>query len=60
MIAAFGYLIDGFSHILIVNYKTGPVYLALPIAIAEIAFPLWLLIKGVTRRSHASRKPGPR
>jgi hypothetical protein len=47
MIAAFGYLIDGFSHVLIANYKTGPVYLALPIAIAEIAFPLWLLIKGV-------------
>ena len=47
MLAAFGYLIDGFSHILIADYKTGPAYLALPIAIAEIAFPLWLLIKGV-------------
>ena len=47
MLAAFGYLIDSFSHVLIANYKTGPVYLALPIAIAEIAFPLWLLIKGV-------------
>jgi hypothetical protein len=47
MIAAFGYLIDSFSHVLITGYQTGPVYLALPIAIAEIAFPLWLLIKGV-------------
>jgi hypothetical protein len=47
MLAAFGYLIDGFSHVLIAGYKTGPAYLALPIAIAEIAFPLWLLIKGV-------------
>ena len=47
MIASLGYLIDSFSHVLIPNYKTGPVYLALPIAIAEIAFPLWLLIKGV-------------
>jgi len=47
MIAAFGYLIDSFSHVLIANYKTGPIYLTLPIAIAEIAFPLWLLIKGV-------------
>ena len=47
MIASLGYLIDSFSHVLIANYKTGPVYLALPIAIAEIAFPLWLLIKGV-------------
>jgi hypothetical protein len=33
--------------VLIANYKTGPVYQAHPIAIAEIAFPLWLLIKGV-------------
>jgi hypothetical protein len=47
MIASLGYLIDVSSHILLANYKTGPVYLALPIAIAEIAFPLWLLIKGV-------------
>src|SRR6476660_6386255 len=47
MIAALGYLIDSFSHVLISGYKTGPAYLALPIAIAEIAFPLWLLIKGV-------------
>jgi len=50
MVAAFGYLIDDFSHVLIANYKTGPVYLALPIAIAEIAFPLWLLIKGVNAK----------
>jgi hypothetical protein len=47
IIASLGYLIDSFSNVLIANYKTGPVYLALPIAIAEIAFPLWLLIKGV-------------
>ena len=47
MIAAFGYLIDGFSPVLVANYVKGPVYLALPITLAEIAFPLWLLIKGV-------------
>jgi hypothetical protein len=47
VIASLGYLIDSFSHVLIANYKTGPVYLAIPIALAEIAFPLWLLIKGV-------------
>jgi hypothetical protein len=47
MIASLGYLIDSFSHVLIPDYKTGPVYLALPIALAEIAFPLWLLVKGV-------------
>src|SRR5512141_1930241 len=47
IIASLGYLIDSFSYVLVANYKTGPVYLTLPIAIAEIAFPLWLLIKGV-------------
>jgi hypothetical protein len=57
MIASLGYLIDSFSHVLIPNYKTGPVYLALPIAIAEIAFPLWLLIKGVNARQWEKRVP---
>jgi len=47
MIAALGYLIDSFSYVLVANYLKGPVYLALPIAISEIAFPIWLLIKGV-------------
>jgi Domain of unknown function (DUF4386) len=59
MIAAFGYLIDGFSHVLIPDYKTGPVYLALPIAIAEIAFPLWLLIKGVNAEKWGKRALKP-
>jgi len=47
MIASLGYLIDNFSYVLRENYVTGAAYFALPIAIAEIAFPLWLLIKGV-------------
>lgn len=47
IIAASGYLIDSFALLLSSSYETTPVYLALPIAIAEIAFPLWLLIKGV-------------
>ena len=55
MIAALGYLLDSFSHVLIVNYKTGPVYIALPIAIAEIAFPLWLLLKGVNAEQWKKR-----
>ena len=55
MIAALGYLIDSFSYVLLANYKTGPVYLALPIAIAEIAFPLWLLIKGVNAEQWEKR-----
>jgi hypothetical protein len=47
MIAAFGYIIDSFALVLLANHTMGAVYFALPIAIAEIAFPLWLLIKGV-------------
>jgi hypothetical protein len=47
--AGVGYLIDSFALLLSANYNTTPVYLALPIAIAEIAFPLWLLIKGVNK-----------
>jgi len=54
-IASMGYLIDSFSHVLIANYKTGQVYYALPIAIAEIAFPLWLLIKGVNAEKWKNR-----
>ena len=55
VIASVGYLIDSFSHVLITNYAKGPVYLALPIAIAEIAFPLWLLIKGVNTEQWEKR-----
>jgi hypothetical protein len=47
MIATFGYLIDSFAHVLLANHVTGAVYFAVPIAVAEIAFPLWLLVKGV-------------
>lgn len=58
IIASLGYLIDSFSHILINNYKTGPVYLAIPIAIAELAFPLWLIIKGVNAEQWKKRALG--
>lgn len=46
-LAAIGYLVDSFALLLSPTYSTTPVYLALPIAVAEIAFPVWLLIKGV-------------
>ena len=55
IIASLGYLLDSFSYVLLANYKTGPVYLALPIAIAEIAFPLWLLFKGVNAQQWEKR-----
>lgn len=50
LIASLGYLIDNSLYVLVENHMTGAAYFALPIAIAEIAFPLWLLIKGVNAR----------
>ena len=46
-LASLGYFIDSFSLLLIPNYVPGQVFIAIPIALAEIAFPLWLLFKGV-------------
>lgn len=45
--AACGYLIDSAAILLWPGYTTTPVILVVIIAVAEIAFPLWLLIKGV-------------
>lgn len=45
--AGVGYLVDSFALLLNANYGATPVILAIPIAVAEIAFPVWLLIRGV-------------
>ena len=45
--AGFGYLFDSFALLLSNSYTTTPGIVAMVIAISEIAFPLWLLIKGV-------------
>jgi hypothetical protein len=55
LIAATGYLIDSFSMLLVRNYTTTPAYIANPIVIAEIAFPLWLLIKGINAEQWKKR-----
>jgi hypothetical protein len=47
LIAGLGYLIDSFALLLSSSYQTTPAYISLAIAIAEIAFPVWLLVKGV-------------
>lgn len=46
LIAGLGYLFDSSALLLVAGYQT-PDLLALPIAAAEIAFPVWLLVKGV-------------
>lgn len=47
--AGAGYLFDSFALLLSPNYETTPGIVAAIIAIAEIAFPVWLLIKGVNK-----------
>jgi hypothetical protein len=45
--AGLGYLIDSTALLLFPGYGTTPVYLAIPITVSEIAFPLWLVIRGL-------------
>ncbi len=45
--AGTAYLIDTFALVLVANHTIGAPYFALPIIVAESAFPVWLLIKGV-------------
>jgi hypothetical protein len=45
--AGVGYLIDSFAMLLSSTYETTPTIITVLIAVGEIAFPLWLLIKGV-------------
>ena len=47
--AGFGYLFDSFALLLSPSYTTTPGIIALVISVSEIAFPLWLLIKGVNK-----------
>ena len=46
LLAGAGYLIDSMGILLVAGYET-PGFIALPITVSEIAFPLWLLVKGV-------------
>lgn len=45
--AGVGYLVDTMGLLLVSSYTTTPALIALVIAVAEVAFPLWLLVKGV-------------
>lgn len=47
MAAGLGYLFDATGLLLVSGYTTTPGLVATVIAVAEIAFPLWLLVKGV-------------
>ncbi len=47
LVAGCGYLLDSVALLVLPGYAETPALVALVIAVAEIAFPLWLLIKGV-------------
>ena len=55
MAAGFGYLFDSFAKLLFTNYTTTPGIIAMVITISEIAFPVWLLIKGVNKAGWEKR-----
>lgn len=46
--AGIGYLFDTVGLLLVAGYTTTPGLIAMVIAVAEIAFPIWLLVKGVS------------
>ena len=45
--AGLGYLIDSAGILLFSGYETTPIYIALPIMVSELAFPLWPVIRGL-------------
>jgi len=47
LLAGIGYLVDTTGLLLVPGYETRPGIIAMIIAVAEIAFPVWLLVKGV-------------
>ena len=55
--AGVGYLVDTAGLLLVPGYTTTPAVIALVIAVAEIAFPVWLLVKGVDMEGWQDRTP---
>ena len=53
--AGIGYLFDTTGLLLVSSYTTTPGLIAMVIAIAEITFPIWLLVKGVNSDRWQSR-----
>ena len=49
LLAGIGYLIDSVGQLFISGYATTPAPVAVAIALAELIFPFWLLIRGRRR-----------
>jgi hypothetical protein len=55
--AGIGYLLDTIGLLLIPSYTTTPALIQMVIAVAEIAFPIWLLVKGVNMAGWQQKMP---
>lgn len=55
--AGIGYLFDTVGLLLVSGYTTTPGLIAMVIAVAEIAFPIWLLVKSVNTAGWQKRMP---
>jgi hypothetical protein len=55
--AGIGYLFDAIGLLLVPSYTTTPGLIQMVIAAAEIAFPIWLLVKGVNMNRWQNRTP---
>lgn len=56
MLAGVGYLVDTIGLLLVSSYTTTPGFIAIIIAVAEVAFPIWLVVKGVNREQWQKRE----
>lgn len=52
LLAGCGYLLDSVGILLLPAYETTPALAAMVIAVAEIAFPIWLLVKGLNKERY--------
>jgi len=64
LVASAGYIVDSFANVLLANYADYEMILGLtvfvPAVIAELAFALWLLVKGANvQRAHPPVPSGP-
>jgi hypothetical protein len=55
VLAGVSYLVDGVALLLVPGYDVTPVVFAIFITVAELVFPLWLLIKGVNVEAWQAR-----
>lgn len=58
VLAGVSYLIDGVALLLVPGYTVTPIVFAIFITVAELVFPLWLLVKGINVKVWQERYAG--